>query len=97
MFFRSNFVSAFMLSKNKNEASSVIMVLIVAFNLSIDSSDFSLDAVIPITIYWIGVLAGNLMVELKSWVVTCIAESLVRENGMLLSLLYVNSIACSLL
>src|SRR5690554_61165 len=97
MFFRSNFVSAFILSKNRKEALLEVMVLIVTFDLSIDKSDFSLDAVIPITIYWIGVLAGNLMVELKSLVVTCIAESLVRENGMLLSLLYVNSIACSLL
>src|SRR5690606_24874236 len=97
MIFRSNFVSAFMLSNNKNEASPVILVLIIAFDLPMDKSDFSLDAVIPITIYWIGVLAGNLMAELKSLVVTCIAESLFRENGMLLSLLYVNSIACSLL
>src|SRR5690554_1474596 len=97
MFFRSNFVSAFILSKNRKEALSLVMALIVAFNLSMDKSDFSLEAVIPTTIYWIGVLAGNLMVELKSWVVTCIAESLFRENGMLLSLLYVNSIACSLL
>src|SRR5690606_12727438 len=97
MFFNSNFVSAFMLSKNKNEAFSVVMVLIVVFNLSMDKNDFSLEAVIPTTIYWIWVLAGNLMVELKSLVVTCIAESLFREKGMLLSLLYVNSIACSLL
>src|SRR5690606_660556 len=97
MFFRSNLVSAFMLSKNRNEASSFVMVLIAVFGLSTDKSDLILDAVIPTTIYWMLVLAGNLITELRSFVVTCIAESLSREKGTLLSSLYVKSIACSLL